>query len=143
MVLAEPKRALLLLPTLLVVVRNMTAIIVHEVAALIVIVPSMDARTIEEEEEAVVTTVIAVMTRVQGEIVTPVDVMMIAARMVAKDAIALIVLPRPTSTLHVKSAISMDILQKIAGGVMEMMMILTVVIAATKVIRVQITHLMV
>jgi hypothetical protein len=121
----------------------MTAIIVHEVAALIAIVLSMDARTIEEEEEeAVVTAAIAVMTRVQGEIVTPVDVMMIAARMVAKDAVALIVLPRPTSTLHAKSAISMDILQKIAGGVMEMMMTLTV-IAVTKVIRVQISHPMV
>jgi hypothetical protein len=142
MVLEESKRASLLLQTLLVVVRNMTAIIVHEVAALIAIVPSMDTRTIEEEEEVVVTVVIAVMTRVQGEIVTPVDAMMIAARMVAKDDIALIVLPRPMSTLHAKSAISMDILQKNAGGVMEMMMTLTV-IAVTKVIRVQILHPMV
>jgi hypothetical protein len=142
MVLVEPKRALLLLQTLLVVVRNMTAIIVHEVAALIALVLIMDARTIEEEEEVVVTAVIDVMTHVQGEIVTPVDVMMITARMVAKDVVALIALPRPTSTLLVKSAIFMDILQKIAGGVMEMMMIL-IVIVVTKVIKVQISHLMV
>jgi hypothetical protein len=36
----------------------------------------------------------------------------------------------------------MDILQKIAGGIMEMMMTLTV-ITVTKVIRVQISHPMV
>jgi hypothetical protein len=77
---------------LLVVVRNMTTITIHEVAALIAIVPSMDARTIkEEEEEAVDTAKITMMTCVQGEIVriAPVDAMMIAARMVARDTIVL------------------------------------------------------
>jgi hypothetical protein len=55
----------------------------------------MDARTIEEEEE-VDTTEIAVMTCVQGKIVriAPVDAMMTAARMVARDAIILTALRR-------------------------------------------------
>jgi hypothetical protein len=90
MALVEPKRASPLLRTLLIVVRNMTAITVHEVAALIAIVPSMDARTIEEEE-VVDTAEIAVMTCVQGEIVriAPVDTMMTAARMVARDVVIL------------------------------------------------------
>jgi hypothetical protein len=87
MALVELKRVSPLLRMLLIVVRNMTAITIHEVAALITIVLSMDARTIEEEEEEVDTSEIAVMTCIQGEIVriAPVDAMMTAARMVARD----------------------------------------------------------
>jgi hypothetical protein len=58
----------------------------------------MDARTNEEEEEEVDTTEIAVMTCVQGEIVivriAPVDAMMTAARMVARDIVVLTALRR-------------------------------------------------
>jgi hypothetical protein len=79
----------------LIMVRSMTAITVHEVAALITATPSKDART-TEEEEVVGTAEITVMTRVQGETVriAPVDAMMTAARMVARDAVVLTTLRR-------------------------------------------------
>jgi UDP-N-acetylglucosamine enolpyruvyl transferase len=74
----------------------MTATTVHEVTVLITIVLSMGARIIEEEEEEVDIAGIAVMTCVQGEIVriAPVDAMMTAARMVARDVVVLTALQR-------------------------------------------------
>jgi hypothetical protein len=96
MALVELKRVSPLLRMLLVVVRNMTAITVHEVAVLIVIILSRDARIIEEEEGEVDIAEIAVMTCVQGEImrIAPVDAMMTAARMVARDVVVLTALQR-------------------------------------------------
>jgi hypothetical protein len=73
----------------------MNATIVHEAAALIAAAPSKDART-NEEEEAAGTAETVMMTRVQGETmrIAPVDAMMTAARMVARNVVILTVLRR-------------------------------------------------
>ncbi|KAK1695131.1 hypothetical protein QYE76_011828 [Lolium multiflorum] len=87
----------------------------------------VDAKTIEEVVVAVFA-VIAEMILVQEEtvMIALVDGLMIAARIPARDAVVLTVPQRRLWTPHVKSATSMDILQRTAGGAMVMMMTLMI-----------------
>jgi hypothetical protein len=96
----------------------------------------VDAMSIEEVAVAT-SAVTARMTLVQEVtvMIALVDGLMIVARTVARDAVALTVPRRRLWTQRVKSATSMDILQRTAGGAMVTMM--TLMIEVPKVTRAQ------